>query len=61
MFVYNGPFIDPDARWSEVQVPIRRRDKAGEAAPAAASTTPAAATPAPAGSGKTAGKPASGK
>lgn len=61
MFVYNGPFIDPDARWSEVQVPIRRRDKAGEAAPAAAPTTPAPATPAPAGSGKPAGKPASGK
>jgi hypothetical protein len=61
MFVYNGPFIDPDARWSEVQVPIRRRDKAGEAAPAAAPTTPAPATPAPAGSGKSAGKPASGK
>jgi hypothetical protein len=59
MFVYNGPFIDPDARWSEVQVPIRRLDKAGEAAPAAAPTTPAPATPA--GSGKSAGKPASGK
>ena len=61
MFVYNGPFIDPDARWSEVQVPIRRLDKAGEAAPAAAPTTPARATPAPAGSGKSAGKPAAGK
>ncbi|MFN6146074.1 MAG: heme-binding protein [Planctomycetota bacterium] len=66
MFVYNGPFIDPDARWSEVQVPIRRRGKAGEADPAAAPTTPVPATPAPAGSGKSAsgksaGKPASGK
>ncbi len=40
MFVYNGPFIDPEWRWSEVQVPVRRRDAA-----AAATTTN---TPAPA-------------
>jgi hypothetical protein len=58
MFVYNGPFIDPDARWSEVQVPIRRRENAGGAAAAAA---PTPATPAQAGSGQPAGKPASGK
>ena len=43
MFVYNGPFIDPEWRWSEVQVPVRRRDAAATAtttntpAPAAAS------------------------
>jgi hypothetical protein len=45
MFVYNGPFIDPEWRWSEVQVPIRRR---GEAAKDATATAEASA-PAPAG------------
>ena len=43
MFVYNGPFIDPNARWSEVQVPIRRRDAAAKDASANA-PTPAAPT-----------------
>jgi hypothetical protein len=43
MFIYNGPFIDPEWRWSEVQVPIRRRGAATTEAPAAA---PAAAKPA---------------
>ena len=46
MFVYNGPFIDPAWRWSEVQVPIRRRGEAAKAAAApgapAAPTAPAA-------------------
>jgi hypothetical protein len=32
MFVYNGPFIDPEWRWSEVQVPIRRRGEAATTA-----------------------------
>jgi hypothetical protein len=45
MFVYNGPFIDPEWRWSEVQVPIRRR---GEAAKAAAAPEAPAAPTAPA-------------
>jgi hypothetical protein len=36
MFIYNGPFIDPEWRWSEVQVPIRRRGDAAKAAPAPA-------------------------
>jgi len=45
MFVYNGPFIDPNWRWSEVQVPIRRRGEAGKAAPVADASAPAA-TPA---------------
>jgi hypothetical protein len=40
MFVYNGPFVDPDWRWSEVQVPVRRR---GDAAKDAAATAPTAA------------------
>jgi hypothetical protein len=35
MFIYNGPFIDPDARWSEVQVPIRRSGDAAKKEPAA--------------------------
>jgi hypothetical protein len=52
MFIYNGPFIDPEWRWSEVQVPIRRRGDAAKAAaapaPAAAPTAPVAAQPAPA-------------
>jgi hypothetical protein len=39
MFIYNGPFIDPEWRWSEVQVPIRRR---GDAAKAATAPAPAA-------------------
>jgi monofunctional biosynthetic peptidoglycan transglycosylase len=30
MFIYNGPFIDPEWRWSEVQVPIRRRSEAAK-------------------------------
>jgi hypothetical protein len=41
MFVYNGPFIDPEWRWSEVQVPIRRRATPSKDSPAAA---PAAAS-----------------
>ena len=44
MFVYNGPFIDPNWRWSEMQVPIRRRG--AEATPSAATAPAAAATPA---------------
>ena len=47
MFVYNGPFIAPEWRWSEVQVPIRRR---GEAAKDA-TTTATAPAPAPAAAG----------
>ena len=44
MFVYNGPFIDPDWRWNEVQVPIRRKsvDTAPTAAPAPAAAAPVA-------------------
>jgi hypothetical protein len=48
MFVYNGPFIDPNWRWSEMQVPIRRRgsDAAPSTAPApAAAPTPSQAAP----------------
>jgi hypothetical protein len=45
MFVYNGPFIDPNWRWSEVQVPIRRRGEAAKAVPVADAPAPAA-TPA---------------
>ena len=41
MFVYNGPFIDPEWRWSEVQVPVRRRAAPSKDAPA---TAPAAAS-----------------
>jgi hypothetical protein len=41
MFVYNGPFIDPEWRWSEVQVPVRRRATPSKDAPA---TAPAAAS-----------------
>jgi hypothetical protein len=41
MFIYNGPFIDPEWRWSEVQVPIRRRATPSKDSPAAA---PAAAS-----------------
>lgn len=41
MFVYNGPFVDPSWRWSEVQVPIRRRD--GSAATPATKPPSAAA------------------
>ncbi len=33
MFVYNGPFVDPDWRWSEVQVPVRRRSETSKDAP----------------------------
>ena len=25
IFIYNGPFTDPSWRWSEVQVPVRKR------------------------------------
>jgi hypothetical protein len=39
MFIYNGPFIDPEWRWSEVQVPIRRRGDAAKAATAPAPAT----------------------
>lgn len=40
MFVYNGPFVDPNWRWSEVQVPVRRRvEEAAEV------STPQPATP----------------
>ena len=46
MFVYNGPFIDPEWRWSEVQVPVRRRGEASKAAPAAAPTAAPASAPA---------------
>jgi len=45
MFVYKGPFIDPDWRWNEVQVPIRR--KSVDAAPTAAPPPSAAAPAAP--------------
>ena len=51
MFVYNGPFIDPEWRWSEVQVPVRRRATPSKDAPAAApaaATTPVAKPAAPA-------------
>ena len=51
MFVYNGPFIDPEWRWSEVQVPVRRRatpSKDSPAAAPAAATTPVAKSAAPA-------------
>jgi hypothetical protein len=51
MFVYNGPFVDPAWRWSEVQVPIRRRGdaaKAGAAPATAAAPAVPAAQPAPA-------------
>jgi len=55
MFVYNGPFIDPEWRWSEVQVPVRRRGSAATDAPAA---SPAAAVPAaPPASAPTPAKP----
>lgn len=47
MFVYNGPFIDPEWRWSEVQVPVRRRATPSKDAPAAASA-PGAKPAAPA-------------
>jgi hypothetical protein len=47
MFIYNGPFVDPNWRWSEVQVPIRRRGEAATAVPLADASAPAA-TPAPA-------------
>jgi hypothetical protein len=40
MFVYNGPFVDPAWRWSEVQVPIRRRS--GNAPDAPKPTAPVA-------------------
>lgn len=40
MFVYNGPFIDPAWRWSEVQVPVRRR---GGSEPDPSKTDPPAA------------------
>ena len=44
MFVYNGPFIDMEWRWSEVQVPIRRRGEAAKpGADAASGAAPAAA------------------
>lgn len=46
ILVYNGPFIDPDWRWSEVQVPVRRR--AAAAQPATGQTKPQAANPEPA-------------
>ncbi len=46
MFVYNGPFVDPNWRWSEVQVPIRRRGDASKAAPAVAPTVAPASEPA---------------
>jgi hypothetical protein len=56
MFVYNGPFVDPDWRWSEVQVPVRRR---GDAAKDAAATAPtAAAAAATTSATATAGAPA---
>ena len=55
MFVYNGPFVDPDWRWSEVQVPVRRR---GDAAKDAAATAPAAAAAATASATAPAGAPA---
>jgi hypothetical protein len=43
MFVYNGPFVDPEWRWSEVQVPIRRRGEVAKPATApAAGDAPAA-------------------
>lgn len=53
MFVYNGPFIDPEWRWSEVQVPIRRRGETAKPAemtgtPSAAPTTPSTPAAAPA-------------
>ena len=53
MFVYNGPFIDPEWRWSEVQVPVRRRGEASKTVPAEAPT----AAPAPAASAPSAEKP----
>jgi hypothetical protein len=46
MFVYNGPFVDPAWRWSEVQVPIRRRGAAAKDAPAKAPEAAAPAAPA---------------
>lgn len=46
MFVYNGPFVDPNWRWSEVQVPIRRRGDASKAAPAVSPTVARASEPA---------------
>lgn len=51
MFVYNGPFIDPEWRWSEVQVPVRRRGEASKSATAAAPTA------APASAASSAEKP----
>ena len=51
MFVYNGPFIDPEWRWSEVQVPVRRRATPSKDAPAAvpaAASAPGAKPAAPA-------------
>jgi hypothetical protein len=30
MFVYNGPFTDPSWRWSEVQLPIRKRGETND-------------------------------
>lgn len=55
MFVYNGPFVDPDWRWSEVQVPVRRRS---DAAKDAAATAPAAAAAATTSATAPAGAPA---
>lgn len=49
MFVYNGPFADPDWRWNEVQVPIRRKsvESAATAAPTPTAAAPAAPTAQP--------------
>lgn len=46
MFVYNGPFIDPDWRWNEVQVPIRRRSSSADGTAAPAAKAPAGEKPA---------------
>jgi formylglycine-generating enzyme required for sulfatase activity len=38
MFVYNGPFVDPNWRWAEVQVPVRRRGGTGKEVPTTQAT-----------------------
>jgi hypothetical protein len=52
MFVYNGPFVDPEWRWSEVQVPVRRRGATAAdgstAPPKPANAAPSTAAPVPA-------------
>lgn len=45
MFVYNGPFVDPNWRWSEVQVPVRRRDGTAKEVPTTQPASPPTSAP----------------